>query len=70
MALWLSLGRSIGCAAHNFWRLCEIDKANNVVYKNRPCETKILRRGLFFSGVVLHNRFLRLLTVLGFVLLS
>ena len=51
MALWLSLGRSIGCAAHNFWRLCEIDKANNVVYKNRPCETKILRRGLFFLAL-------------------
>ena len=35
VGFWLSLGRNIGCAAHNFWRLCEMNKANNIVYKNR-----------------------------------
>ena len=50
--------RNSGCAAPNFWRFCRMDKTNMVVSKNRPCEKKILRQGLF-SGLVVSNTFLR-----------
>ena len=40
------------CAPHNFWRLCQLDKANMVVSKNRPYEMKMLRQVLFFLPAV------------------
>ena len=47
---------------HNFSRLCELHKANLVVYKNRPCEMKILGQVFFCFffplGLLYLNRFL------------
>ena len=43
------------CASHNFWRLCQLDKANMVVPKNRPYKVKVVGQVFFFSfpGVVI-----------------
>ena len=62
------------CAFHNFWRLCQLDKANMVVPKNRPYKVKVLGQVFlffFFPGlVILVSFFVCLPIVLGFGLFS
>jgi len=61
------------CASHNFWRLCQLDKANTVVPKNRPYKVKVLGQVFFFSFpgvVILVSFFVCLSIVFGFGLFS